>query len=45
VLIAQDNNKDTKHAIQKYNKYTIDLEISTKLGIVKALPVRKLLDC
>ena len=45
VLIAQNNNEDTKAIINKWDKYTIDLKIPTKLGIVKSLPVRKLLMC
>ncbi|CAB5377482.1 unnamed protein product [Rhizophagus irregularis] len=45
VLIAQNNNEDTKAIIKKWDKYTIDLKIPTKLGIVKSLPVRKLLMC
>ncbi|PKY52673.1 hypothetical protein RhiirA4_470463 [Rhizophagus irregularis] len=45
VLIAQNNNEDTKAIIKKWDKYTIDLKIPTKLGIVKSLPVCKLLMC
>uniref|UniRef100_U9UYB6 Uncharacterized protein n=1 Tax=Rhizophagus irregularis (strain DAOM 181602 / DAOM 197198 / MUCL 43194) TaxID=747089 RepID=U9UYB6_RHIID len=45
ILIAQNNNEDTKAIINKWDKYTIDLKIPTKLGIVKSLPVRKLLMC
>ncbi|CAG8705078.1 19580_t:CDS:2, partial [Racocetra persica] len=45
ILIAQDNNKDIQNIIKKCDEYTIDLKISTKLGIVKLLPVQKLLDC
>ncbi|RIB05100.1 hypothetical protein C2G38_2047876 [Gigaspora rosea] len=39
VLVAQDNHKDTQNAIRKCDKYTIDLEIPTKFGIVKSLTV------
>ncbi|RIB15498.1 hypothetical protein C2G38_2192268 [Gigaspora rosea] len=45
VLIAKDNHKDTQNAIRKCDEYTIDLEIPTKFGIVKSLPVRELLNC
>ncbi|PKB93867.1 hypothetical protein RhiirA5_440118 [Rhizophagus irregularis] len=45
VLIAQNKNEDTQAIIKKCNEYTIDLKIPTKLGIVKSLPVRKLLMC
>ncbi|CAG8492302.1 7213_t:CDS:2 [Gigaspora rosea] len=44
VLVAQDNHKDTQNAVRKCDEYTIDLEIPTKFGIVKSLPVRELLD-
>ncbi|CAG8564911.1 9024_t:CDS:2 [Dentiscutata erythropus] len=44
VLIVQDKYKNTQTAIRKCDKYTIDLEISTKFEIVKLLPVRELLD-
>ncbi|CAG8777289.1 6722_t:CDS:2, partial [Cetraspora pellucida] len=33
IIIAQDNNKDLQRAIRKCDEYTVDLEISTKLGI------------
>lgn len=45
VIIAQNNNEDIQAIIKKCDEYTIDLKISTKLGIVKSLPVRELLMC
>ncbi|RGB29298.1 hypothetical protein C1646_766781 [Rhizophagus diaphanus] len=45
VLIVQNKNEDTQTIIKKCDEYTIDLKISTKLGIVKSLSVRKLLMC
>jgi len=44
VLIAMKTEDDTQMIIKKYDKDTIDLEIPTKLGIVRELPVRELLD-
>ncbi|CAG8533067.1 8486_t:CDS:2 [Racocetra fulgida] len=44
VLIAQKNKKDTKNAIRKCDEITIDLKIPTKVGIVKTLPVRELIN-
>ncbi|CAG8712842.1 28369_t:CDS:2, partial [Dentiscutata erythropus] len=45
VLKAQKKDEDTQHLIKKYDEYTLDLKIPTKLGIAKFLPVRDLLDC
>ncbi|CAI2199340.1 13528_t:CDS:1, partial [Funneliformis geosporum] len=44
VLIAMRTKDDTKMIIKKCDKDTIDLEIPTKLGIIRVLPVRELLD-
>ncbi|CAG8807367.1 10380_t:CDS:1, partial [Racocetra fulgida] len=44
VLIAQDKKKYMQIVIKKCDEYTIDLEIPTKLGIVKLLLVQELLD-
>ncbi|CAG8709084.1 5223_t:CDS:2, partial [Racocetra fulgida] len=43
ILIAQDNHRDTQNVIQKFDEYIIDLEIPTRLGVVKSLAVRELL--
>ncbi|CAG8580179.1 8458_t:CDS:2, partial [Scutellospora calospora] len=43
VLIAQQNEQDTKIAIRKCDEITLDLKIPTKFEIVKTLPVRELL--
>lgn len=43
ILIAQNNNEDTQAINKKCDEYTINLKISTKIGIVKSLPVRELL--
>ncbi|KAF0551525.1 hypothetical protein F8M41_023286 [Gigaspora margarita] len=43
ILIAQDEKKETQNVIRKFDEYTIDLEILTKLGIVGLLPVQELL--
>ncbi|RIA88142.1 hypothetical protein C1645_826787 [Glomus cerebriforme] len=45
ILIAQNNNENTQAIIKKYDEYTINLKILTKLGIVKSLLVRELLIC
>ena len=45
VLIAQKYGKSTRKAIKNCDEYTIDLAIPTKLGVVKLLPVRELLNC
>ncbi|CAG8601135.1 29525_t:CDS:2, partial [Racocetra persica] len=44
VLIAQKNEQNIRSAIRKCDKITIDLKIPTKIGIVKTLPVRELLN-
>ena len=44
VLITMKTDDDTQMIIKKYEKDTIDLKILTKLGIVRILPVRELLD-
>ncbi|CAI2197977.1 17731_t:CDS:1, partial [Funneliformis geosporum] len=44
VLIAIRNKNDTQMIIKKCDKDIIDLEILTKLGIVRVLPVQELLD-
>ena len=44
VLIAMRKKEDTQLTIKKCDDDTIDLEIPTKLGIVKGLPVRELLN-
>ncbi|PKY57236.1 hypothetical protein RhiirA4_428824 [Rhizophagus irregularis] len=44
VIIAQKNSRDTQPIIKKYDEYTIDLKIPTKLGVVESLPVRELLN-
>jgi hypothetical protein len=44
VLIAQQNGQDTQSVIKKFDKYTLDLEIPTKLNIAGSLAVRELLD-
>ncbi|CAG8795478.1 22089_t:CDS:1, partial [Dentiscutata erythropus] len=44
ILVAQDDEKDTQNVIRKFNEYTRDLEILTKLGIVGLLPVQELLE-
>lgn len=44
VLLAQKHGEDTQLVIKKYDEYTIDLNIPTKLGIVGSLAVRDLLD-
>ncbi|CAG8850626.1 32630_t:CDS:1, partial [Gigaspora margarita] len=44
ILIAQDKNKNIQNAIQKCDEYTINLEIPTRLRIVKLLAVRELLN-
>ena len=45
VIIAKQNNEDTRSAMRKCDEYTIDLAIPTKLEVVKSLPVRDLLAC
>ncbi|GES96280.1 hypothetical protein GLOIN_2v1792160 [Rhizophagus clarus] len=45
VFIAQNDKEDTQSIIKTCDEYTINLKISTKLRIVKSLPVRKLLIC
>ncbi|CAB4432718.1 unnamed protein product [Rhizophagus irregularis] len=44
ILIAQRDKEDTQAVVKKCDENTIDLAILTKLGIVKVLPVRDLLD-
>ncbi|GBC36583.1 hypothetical protein GLOIN_2v1792160 [Rhizophagus irregularis DAOM 181602=DAOM 197198] len=44
ILIAQRDKEDTQAVVKKCDENTIDLPIPTKLGIVKVLPVRDLLD-
>lgn len=44
IIIAQKHGGDTQSIIRKYDNYTIDLKILTKLGVVEMLPVRDLLD-
>jgi hypothetical protein len=44
ILIAQRNKKDTQIIIKRCDEHTIDLAIPTKLGIIRVLPVRDLLD-
>ncbi|CAG8593452.1 119_t:CDS:2 [Dentiscutata erythropus] len=44
ILITQDDEKDTQNVIRKFDEYTIDLEIPTKLGIIGLLPVQELLE-
>lgn len=44
ILIAQKDKEDTQAVVKKCDENTIDLPIPTKLGIVKVLPVRDLLD-
>ncbi|CAG8655746.1 26507_t:CDS:10, partial [Dentiscutata erythropus] len=45
VIIAESSKLDTKTAIRKCDNITINLKIPTKLGIVKSLPVKDLLNC
>ena len=45
VMIAQSNKTNTRIAVKNCDEYTIDLEIPTKLGVVKLLPVKELLTC
>ncbi|CAG8819186.1 5349_t:CDS:1, partial [Dentiscutata erythropus] len=45
IIIAESSKLDTKTAIRKCDNITIDLKILTKLGIVKSLPVKDLLNC
>jgi len=45
LLLKKKQCEDTQAVIKKCDEYTIDLKIPTKLGIVKSLPVRKLLKC
>ncbi|CAG8492717.1 9669_t:CDS:2 [Dentiscutata erythropus] len=45
VLKDQKRDEDTQHLIKKYNEYTLELKIPTKLSIAKFLQVRDLLDC
>jgi hypothetical protein len=44
IVTAIENQEDTQSVIKRLDKYTIDLKIPTKLGIVESLPVRELLD-
>ncbi|CAG8467014.1 5487_t:CDS:2 [Dentiscutata heterogama] len=44
VLIAGNNYQSTSAAIRDCDEYTIDLKIPTRLGVVKSLPVRELLN-
>ena len=44
ILIAQQNDQDTQVVIKKFDEYTLDLEIPTKLNIAGSLAVRELLD-
>ncbi|CAG8672590.1 15626_t:CDS:2, partial [Racocetra persica] len=43
VLVAINSEQDTRNAIRKCDEITLDLQIFSKLGIVKTLPVRELL--
>lgn len=45
IITAMENEEDTQSVIKRLDKYTIDLRIPTKLGVVKSLPVQELLDC
>ena len=45
ILISQKNGEDTQIVIKRCDEHTVDLEIPTKLGIVRSLPVRELLNC
>ena len=39
ILVSMETNEDTQKVIKKCDKDTIDLKISTKLGVVSSLPV------
>ncbi|CAG8788547.1 3110_t:CDS:1, partial [Gigaspora rosea] len=43
ILVTQDEKKEPQNVFKRFDEYTIDLEILTKLGIVGLLPVWELL--